>query len=284
MTQSIDLHAALALAESCARSAGAVLREMFRTALSVQYKRTGGIVTQADKKSEKLIVKTILGTYPDHHIVGEEGGGMGAPVESAPYRWYVDPLDGTTNFAHGVPHFCVSLGLTGPDARPLIGVVYDPITEEWFTAVRGEGARFNGTPLKVSTQKQLTRAVLSSGFPYDRQTNPDNNSEEWANMLRRAGVLRCLGAAALDICYVAAGRTDGFWERGLKPWDIMAGLLCVAEAGGRITGYRSQVDDSVYLGGEVVATNGLLHEDVLNVLVLGRDAPRPKRGGRSQSL
>ncbi len=279
MSQSIDLHEALSLAETLARDSGRLLREMFHGALNIKFKTSGGIVTQADRKSEKLITKAILKRYPDHHMVGEEGGGMGAPRESAPYRWYIDPLDGTTNFAHGIPHFCVSIALAGPDDRPLVGVVYDPNVDECFKALRGEGATLNDQPIRVSTVNRLDRAVLQSGFPYDRRTNPDNNSEEWSVMLRRAGVLRCLGASAVDLCYVAAGRIDGFWEPRLHAWDFMAALLCISEAGGRLSNYRGQLNDQVYTGEEIVATNGLIHEDVLAVLVLGNSAPqaKPKR-------
>lgn len=272
---SIDLNAALALAEDCARRAGALLREAVQRPIKVMFKGAIDIVTESDRESEALITQAILSVHPDHHIIGEEGGGAGAPKETAPYRWHIDPIDGTTNFARGLPHFSVSIGLSGPDDMPLAGVVYDPMLDECFKAVRGGGATLNGKALQVSKVRELGKAMLISGFPYDRRITSDNNAEEWTQLLRRTQALRCLGSASLDICYVAAGRADGFWESRINSWDVMAGLLCVTEAGGQASNYHGGLD-GLYQGKEVAATNGLIHDEMLAVIILGPDAPLPK--------
>ncbi len=282
---SIDLSAALTIAEDCALRAGALLREALQRPRQVDYKGVVNLVTQADRESEALIKARLLAVYPDHHIVGEEGGGVGAPAEQAAYRWYIDPLDGTTNFAHGIPIFTVSIALAGPDGLPLVGVVYDPNRDERFLAVRGRGVTLNGRPIHVSTVAALEQANLATGFPYDRWTNPDNNTEEWLNFLLRAQAVSRIGSAALELAYVAAGRLDGYWEQRVNPWDVMAGLLCVTEAGGRISDYHGQTE-GVHQGREVVASNGLIHDRMLTVIILGEAAPRPdtlkvvKSGGR----
>lgn len=277
MTPTLDLHAALQAAEACAREAGTLQRELLRRPLHVTYKGPTDIVTEADKQSEALIVRGLLDAFPDHHIVGEEGGGMGAPADSASYRWYIDPVDGTTNFARRIPHFAVSIGLAGPDGLPLVGIVYQPILDECFTAVRGSGAFLNGEPIRVSTVSAISGALLASGFPYDSWTNPHNNTEEWAASIMRSQGVRCTGSAALDLCWVATGRLDGYWERALNAWDYMAGALIVTEAGGRITDFHGGTA-TVYQGREIAASNGSIHDDLLAVLLLGQDAPRPAAG------
>lgn len=274
----LDLTAALDVARRCAREAGALQRQMLADRahhpLSITMKGPTDLVTEADRQSEALIVKALLATFPDHHIVGEEGGGMGAPVETAAYRWYIDPVDGTTNYAHGYGHWAVSLGLAGADGWPVMGVVYDPSRDELFHAVKGGGAFVNDQPLRVSAVADLGGALIGSGFPYDVWTNPDNNTLEWVAAARRAQSVRCTGSAALDLAYVAAGRLDGYWERGLKLWDYMAAGLMVAEAGGRLSDFRG-TSAELYKGGRVVASNGLLHDAIMAIVLHGEDAPRP---------
>lgn len=224
------------------------------------------IVTAADREVEEHVVAGLLRRFPAHHVVGEEGGGQGAARETAEYHWYVDPIDGTVNFASKLPHFCTSIALTTADRQPLLGVVYDPSRRELFTAVRGEGAFLNGQRLAVSGTAELVDAVITSGFPYDKHTNPDNNLREWSAFLTRIRGERRFGSAALDLCYVAAGRLDGYWEKDLKPYDAMAGLLFVREAGGRVTGYRGEPEPQLEDRGRYVASNGRLHDAMLAVL------------------
>jgi myo-inositol-1(or 4)-monophosphatase len=273
--RSIDLAAALVVADDLAHRAGALLREALQQPRQIDYKGAINLVTQADRQSEALLVEGLLKAFPDHHIVGEEGGSTGAPIETAAYRWYIDPLDGTTNFAHGIPHFAVSMAMAGSDGKPLIGLVYDPMRDECFRATRGQGATLNNKPLQVSTIPDMAQSLIATGFPYDRWTNPDNNTEEWLSFIVRTQGITRMGSAALDLCYVAAGRFDGYWEMRLNPWDVQAGLLCVEAAGGRISNYHGKID-GVYDGVEVVASNGLIHDRMLTVIVLGRDAPRPR--------
>ena len=273
----LNLTIALDTATSLARRAGGVLREGFTShTAKIDFKGSTDLVTDYDRKSEAIIVPGLLDAFPTHHIVGEEGGGSGVPFEAADYRWYVDPLDGTTNFAHGVPHFCVSIAVCGRDGVPLVGVVYDPLLDECFQAKKGDGATLNGHPIHVSQTPDLSGALVSSGFGYDSWTTADNNTEEWSNFVVRAQGMSRMGAAALDLCYVAAGRFDGYWEHRLNPWDMAAGIACVAEAGGRLTNFRGGTE-GLYDGlkRDVVATNGLIHERMLTVIVLGNAAPRP---------
>ncbi len=275
---SIDLNAALTVAEGLARRAGALVLEGLHKPGRVDYKGAVDLVTEYDRQSEALIVRGLLESFPDHHVVGEEGGGMGAPIDSAPYRWYIDPLDGTTNYAHGIPYFSVSMALAGPDDVPLLGLVYDPTRDECFRAVHGQGATCNGQPVHVSTVDDLSRAALVTGFPFDRRVNPDNNVAEFANFLVRAQTISRMGSAALDLSYVAAGRFDGFWEMRLNPWDMQAGMICVLEAGGRVSDYQGQAGTPVlYRGRQVVASNGLIHEQMLTVINQGDAAPRPDK-------
>lgn len=224
------------------------------------------IVTAADTEAEACIVAALKARFPGHHIVGEEGGGQGAPAASAPYHWFVDPIDGTVNFASKLPHFCTSIALATPDRQPLLGVVYDPTRRELFTAVRGGGARLDGRSLRVTQTAELIDAVITSGFPYDRQTNPDNNLREWTAFLPLIRGERRLGSAALDLCYVGAGRLDGYWEMDLKPWDVMAGMLIAREAGGTVTDYQGDPNPQRRDRGRYVASNGRLHAAMLAVL------------------
>ncbi|PTY05401.1 hypothetical protein DB347_13540, partial [Opitutaceae bacterium EW11] len=250
-----------------ARGAGEIILRHFAAPIPTATKTSRiDIVTAADKEAEAFIVRELIRQFPGHHIVGEEGGGQGAAAASAPYHWFVDPIDGTVNFASKLPHFCTSIALASPDRQPLLGVVFDPTRNELFTAVRGSGAFLNGKRLRVTETAELIDAVITSGFPYDKHTNPDNNLKEWAAFLVKIRGERRFGSAALDLCYVAAGRLDGYWEKDLKPYDVMAGLLLVREAGGVVSDYQGSADPQLQERGRYAASNGRIHEAMLRVL------------------
>lgn len=233
---SFDRRAALALAVEIASEAGMLLMEGFGQTIHVERKSSAvDWVTQYDKASEKLIVDRLRAAFPDHGLVGEEGTNTGDPAD---YRWYIDPLDGTTNYAHGFPVFCVSMGLYHGD-DPVLGVIHDPSRNETFTAIGGQGAFLDGPrgrrPLRVSAATDLTEALLATGFPYDVHTSVDNNLNYHSLFSRRAQGIRRPGSAALDVAYVAAGRLDGYWEQKVYCWDVSAAVLMVQEAGGQVT-------------------------------------------------
>jgi myo-inositol-1(or 4)-monophosphatase len=278
VSDSLDLQAALQTAESIARQAGMILLQYYERPRQANHKSTAvDLVTEADQASEKYIVESLRRTFPDHHIVGEEGGGYGPDADQTPYHWYVDPLDGTTNFAHRFPVFAVVLSLSGPDLKPILGVVYDPTRDDAFKALRGHGATLNGRPLHVSETRDLAEAMVITGFPYDRWTVEDNNGERFGHFLRRTQGARCAGSAALDLCYVAAGRCDVYWEHGPKPWDVQAGILAVWEAGGKVSDYAGDLSQKALSGNQIVASNGYLHDQMLAVIQLGDAAPRPRQ-------
>lgn len=257
----------LADVSDIARGAGEIILRHFAAPISTAVKSSRiDIVTAADKEAEAYIVRELTRRFPDHHIVGEEGGGQGAPAASAPYHWFVDPIDGTVNFASKLPHFCTSIALATPDRQPLLGVILDPTRRECFTALRGAGARLNGQPVHVTQTAELIDAVICSGFPYDKHTNPDNNLKQWGAFLLKIRGERRLGSAALDLAYVAAGRLDGYWEKDLKTYDVMAGLLLVREAGGTVTDYLGGPNPQHEERGRYVASNGRIHEAMLGVL------------------
>ncbi len=261
----LNLDDALKFAVATARESGALLRDYYRNGVTVKYKGEIDLITEADHASEALILNRIRSTYPACAILSEESG---ASANSSPYMWIADPLDGTTNFAHGLPIFSVTLALVVDDVIE-VGVTYNPIYDELYTAQRGQGAYLNGERLHVSSAATLDRALLVTGFPYDRRTNPNNNIRQFTDFsLRAQGVLR-LGSAALDLGAIAAGRLDGYWEFKINPWDIAAGCLLVAEAGGRV----SAVDGrplNLYAR-NVVASNGPLHDEMLAVLTPSRE-------------
>ncbi len=284
MPDALHLSQALHTAEHIARQAGALLRYYFERPRTSGHKQTRiDLVTEADRASEQLIVEALQRAFPGHHIVGEEGGGYGLAAEETPYHWYVDPLDGTTNFAHRFPVFAVSLALVEAGGEPLLGVVYDPMRDEVFKARRGHGATLNGRPLHVSEVKDLAEALVVTGFPYNRWTAEDNNVATFGHFVRRVQGVRRVGAAALDLCWVAAGRFDVYWERGLQPWDGQAGMLCVLEAGGTVTDYDGRVSEAMWRGQAVVATNGHVHAQALEVIQRGDAAPRPVPLGEQAS-
>lgn len=255
--------------EAIARGAGRIILRHFAAPIPISARKStrSDVVTAADTEAEVFIVAELTRLFPTHHIVGEEGGGQGAPAATAPYHWFVDPIDGTVNFAAKLPHFCTSIALATPDRQPVLGVVYDPTRDELFSAVRGGGAHLNGRPLRVTTTAELNDAVLSTGFPYDKHTNPDNNLREWTAFLQHIRGERRLGSAALDFSYVAAARLDGYWEKDLKPYDAMAGMLIAREAGGTVTDYRGGPDPQRLDRGRYVASNGRLHAAMLQVLL-----------------
>jgi myo-inositol-1(or 4)-monophosphatase len=228
----------LEVAVTCARGAGALLRERFEQTRTIEHKGAGRInlVTDADKASEALIVSRLAERFPTHRIVAEESGVRGS---RGGVCWFVDPLDGTTNYAHQLPLFCVTLGVEGPtetgQTALLAGVVYDPMRDELFTAGRGQGAFLNGRPLRVSEPASLDQALLCTGFPYDVHEHPEPSVGLFGHLVRHAQGMRRLGSAALDMAWVACGRLDGFFEFGLKPWDLAGASLVIAEAGGVVT-------------------------------------------------
>lgn len=250
-----------------AREAGQMLLQYSQQGVSRETKSTTiDIVTEADRKTEAYVNREIERLYPAHHIVGEEEGDRGADASEADFVWYVDPLDGTTNYASEIPHYCVSLALTDANRQPLVGVVYEPTRDELYSAVKGDGAHLNGEALAVSTADDLLQCVVASGFAYDKHTNPDNNIAQWqAFMLKTRGIRR-IGSAALDLAYVAAGRFDGYWERSLNPWDALAGMLLVQEAGGIVTDYEGGNQPQWTADGRYVASNGHIHEAMLAVI------------------
>jgi len=252
---------------SIARGAGDIILRHFAAAIPTTSKTSRiDIVTAADTEVEAYIVGELSRLFPAHHIVGEEGGGQGAAAADAAYHWFVDPIDGTVNFASKLPHFCTSIALASADRQPLLGVVYDPTRRELFTAVSGGGAWLNGQPIRVTQTAELVDAVITSGFPYDKHTNLDNNLREWGAFLTKIRGERRLGSAALDLCYVAAGRLDGYWEKDLKTYDVMAGMLIVREAGGVVTDYAGGEFPQREERGRYVASNGCVHAEMLRVL------------------
>jgi len=238
----------------------------------IDKKGTIDLVTEVDLAVERMFRALIAGRFPGHQILAEELGGAAA-VPPGPC-WVFDPIDGTTNFAHGLPIFCASLALE-IDGVAQIAAVYDPNRKELFTAERGGGAFLNGAPLRVSPAERLVDAMLVTGFPYDVHARVDEIVGLFAAFVGQARAVRRLGSAAIDLCYVAAGRLDGFWESDLKPWDIAGGALLVEEAGGRITGTDGTAFTS--RGGHVLATNGHLHDDMLAVIRSFRDRRAPQR-------
>ncbi len=241
-----------------AKEAGDLLMRYFHRRVKIEYKGDADLVTEADRQSEALIRERIREGWPSHDILGEENGLVDTGSE---YRWYVDPLDGTTNFAHGYPVFCVSMALEHKGER-VAGVVYDPTREELFAAERGHGAFLNGERMHVSKTANLAECLVATGFPsHKRHKNP--NIHFYHEITLRTHGVRRAGSAALDLCYVAAGRFDGFWEFNLNPWDTAAGVLMVLEAGGSVTdfyGGRFNIDSR-----QTLATNGAVHAEIMDV-------------------
>lgn len=259
--QEIPLDRLLAVAADAARQAGAILAECAHNGFRVKYKQVINLVTDADHQAEQRIIDVIHKAFPTHRVLAEERG----LTETLPsrYTWVVDPLDGTTNFAHGFPAYCVSIGVEC-DGNGIVGAVYDPTRDELFTAELGHGAYLNGVPISASRTDHLDRALLVTGFAYDIRETPNNNLSHFARFALKVQGLRRTGTAALDLCYVAAGRFDGFWEVSLSPWDMAAGVVILREAGGKVTNCTG-APHSIY-GRELVASNGLIHRAMLDLL------------------
>ena len=250
----------LATAIEAVVCAGDLQMARFRSGLRVEKKGAIDLVTEVDLEVERMFRRLVAVRFPDHAVLAEELGGAG---DAASCRWVFDPLDGTTNYAHGVPIFCASLALE-IDGVATVGAVYDPNRRELFTAERGVGAWLNGVPLRVSTVEMLIDAMLVTGFPYDVHETLDEVIGLFARFVGRARAVRRLGSAAIDLCWVAAGRMDAFWEQRLKPWDTAAGALIVQEAGGRVTG----MDGAPWSArdGHILASNGWLHDQMRTII------------------
>lgn len=248
------------VAVAVALDAGAILRNRFGEPHDISFKGPLDLVTEADKAAEALIATRLRAAFPDHDLLGEEGSR--SANSDARFRWVIDPLDGTTNFAHGLPTFAVSIAIEDA-GQPVAGVVYDPMRNELFRAEKGGGATLNGEPLRVSRTEHVHSAVLVTGFGHTLEQRR-RQGLAWCGVLEHARALRQTGSAALNLCYVASGRLDGYWERGIQPWDVSAGALLVSEAGGQVTdraGGPFNAHNRV-----VVATNGLLHQELLAIL------------------
>ncbi|MGA8773358.1 MAG: inositol monophosphatase family protein [Terriglobales bacterium] len=269
--------------QAIAREAGGLLLEHFRRHVKIEYKGSADLVTIADRQSEALILSRIREHFPAHDVMGEEG----TRIETgSDYKWYVDPLDGTTNFAHGYPVFCVSLGFEYR-GQLVAGVIYDPTRDEMFAAGKGTGAKLNGAPLGVSSTPRLAESLIGTGFPsHKRHKNP--NIYFYHQLTLHSHGVRRAGSAALDLCNVAAGRYDGFWEFNLNPWDTAAGVLVVEESGGRVSDFAG--GPFQIASHETLATNGHIHEELLaefQAIFAGRgleDLPSPVGYGKERKL
>jgi myo-inositol-1(or 4)-monophosphatase len=249
-----------------AQDAGRVLAERFGRALQVSNKGDIDLVTEADLAAEQLIVERIKSYHPRHAILAEESGATDESGGRSDYRWIIDPLDGTTNYAHGYPCFCVSIALERAVGGQLeLGVIYDPTRDETFAAERGMGATLNGRLIRVSDVDDINRAMLCTGFPYNVRES-SQFARHFTNFIMHGQSVRRDGSAALDLAYVACGRFDGFWEEGLRPWDVAAGVLLVEEAGGRVSYYDGS-PFNIY-SPPILASNGLIHEEMMRVLAL----------------
>jgi myo-inositol-1(or 4)-monophosphatase len=255
----------LAELERLAREAGAILRAGYNTEHQVNYKGVIDLVTEVDHQSEAFLLGEVQRNFPDHHIVAEESGIIQGNVEDI---WYIDPLDGTVNYAHHIPIFCVSIAYASQGALKL-GAIYDPMRDEMFLAERGKGATLNGKTLRVSSTTELQKSLLVTGFPYDAWDTPQDNFANFVHLGKLTQGVRRLGSAALDLCYVAAGRFDGFWEMSLKPWDVAAGGLICEEAGANITNVDG-TGDYISPPQSVIASTPGIHAQILTELLTGK--------------
>ena len=257
-----QLQTFLDVATESVLAAGAVLKERWGKLTDIQEKgRQGDLVTEADKLAEKEVLKVLNRHLPNHQILAEESGSLGNA--DSEYLWAIDPLDGTTNYAHGLPLAATSVGLI-IDGIPSVGAVYNPFSNELFRAATGLGATCNRQAIRVSTTKELRESLLITGFAYDRRETNDNNYAEFCHMTHLTQGVRRLGCASMDLAGVACGRLDGYWERGIQPWDMAAGIVILSEAGGKITAYDGSPLD---IGsGRILATNGLIHASLSQAL------------------
>ena len=250
----------IAVARDAALQAGRMLRENIHGLREITYKSDINLVTEMDMRSERMIVEMLRVAFPDHGVIAEEETKLS---NASGYTWIIDPLDGTTNYAHGYPCFAVSIALKHED-DVILGVVYDPMRDELFAAQKGRGAYLNGQPIKVSEADTLIKSLLATGFPYDRKVSDKNNLYYFYNLLMASQEIRRDGSAALNLCYVANGRLDGFWELKLKPWDVAAGSLIVNEAGGVVSDLSGKRFDMHTE--EILVSNGRIHRQMIEVL------------------
>ena len=259
------LHVFLDVAVQAARQAGRLQREAFNKPHTISYKGVSNLVTEVDHACEAIIVKTIQSSFPDHDFLLEESD---FPRQGSPYLWKIDPLDGTTNYSHRIPHFCSSIALEY-NGSPIIGVVLDPIRKEQFTAIRSGGAYLDGKRIRVSKEHRLIRCVAGTGFPYDIKVARDKNLRRFSRMIFHVQSIRRSGSAALDLCYVAAGRLDAYWSTQLEPWDFAAGILIVHEAGGCVTNLYGDTPEGT--PSSLAASNGRIHKRFLTALHAGKN-------------
>ncbi|MGD2294304.1 MAG: inositol monophosphatase family protein [Candidatus Aminicenantes bacterium] len=247
-------------AKEAAMRAGELLRKHSETPPEVHFKGAVDLVTDLDNRAQNIIYEVLSSRFPDFDFLAEEDL---CEEKGSVFRWIIDPLDGTTNYAHNFPVFCVSVALER-EGEVVLGVIYDPMREEMFCAVKGQGARLNEKSIRVSSVKELDKSLLATGFPYDLRTSRVNNVNHFVHFVTRAQGIRRGGSAALDLCYVACGRFDGFWELKLQPWDVAAGGLIAKEAGGHVSDFLNGKFD--IFGTETLATNGHIHEQMVDVL------------------
>lgn len=258
-----DIERFSAVAWDAAHGAGEIIRRSWQQPKIIDYKGAIDLVTATDREAEHKIVEVIERHFADHAILAEEETNLRGTDGN--YRWLIDPLDGTTNFAHSYPHFCVSIALEYV-GEVILGLVYDPLRGECFKAVKGEGAMLNGSPIQVSSVQELDKALLATGFPYDRREKADFYLSFFKAFMTRCQGIRRNGSAALDLCYVACGRLDGFWELKLKPWDVAAGCLIVVEAAGRLSDFSG--DKFSISSNETLASNGFIHDEMAQITAL----------------
>lgn len=252
----------LRVAVKAAQEAGQMLRDNLNASREIIYKGEVDLVTNFDNQSQHMIFDLLENNFPDHDFIAEEGLDQ---VKGGDYRWIFDPLDGTTNYAHGFPIFSVSIALEFK-GKIVCGVVYDPMRDETFSGIKSDGAFLNGERIRVSNINDLDKSLLATGFPYDLRESDENNIVHFNNFVTRAQAIRRCGSAALDLCYVACGRFDGFWEIKLKPWDVAAASLIVQEAGGHLSDFENQ--EFGIQSHETLGTNGLIHQQMLDVLCM----------------
>jgi len=248
------------IAEKAAREAGEIHLKNLGNVKEIEFKAKNSLVTEVDKLSEELILSIIKDNFPSHDILAEESG---KHVTDSDYLWLVDPLDGTTNYAHAYPFFSVSIALEVKGVLE-VGLVYDPVKDEMFTAQRGQGAYLNGTPIGVSDTARIDESHLCTGFVHENDQMVEENLRHFSNFIRKAQAVRRDGSAALDLCYVACGRYDGFWELGLNPWDTAAGVLILEEAGGKVSLFSGK-EYNIYIK-EILSTNCKIHEEMIDII------------------
>jgi myo-inositol-1(or 4)-monophosphatase len=262
----LDTANLLSVAWEAATTAGAFIREHWQRPKNIDYKGAIDLVTSVDRECERRMVELLQNHFPGHSILAEEETDLVGSQST--HRWIIDPLDGTTNFAHGYPQFCVSIALES-DGEVILGLVYDPLRGECFKAVKDEGATLNGGPIRISGVKELDKALLATGFPYDQREKADFYLSFFKAFMTRSQGIRRNGSAALDLCYVACGRLDGFWELKLRPWDTAAGALIVEEAGGKLSDLSG--NKFTIWGEETLASNGAIHDEMVNAVMTAGD-------------